>query len=136
LGNTKHRERAAWQCKGVQRFPRRILNRNNIRKPNGEFVSELLERLADVLRALENAPPGEQGAAEGMMEPFMKKIECPRIPLGSQQRILLTAEAERDRATVAEFGLYSEHPSIRALAADVLAELSKPRAPRWPSIQI
>ena len=97
--------------------------------------SSRLERLSRVLQELENAPPEEQEAAEGMMEPFLKRIAYRRMPFGSQQQALLIAECERDRALVAEFLHYSEHPAIRQQAEDALRELSKPVAQRWPSIQ-
>jgi hypothetical protein len=99
-------------------------------------MSQLLKRLASGLQALENAAPEEHDAAETAMTPFLKKLAYRRIPLGTQQQILVSAEVSRDRATVAEFAQYSNEPSIRKDAADALAELSKPMAPRWPSIQV
>ncbi len=99
-------------------------------------MSQLLERLASVLGALDSASPEEQDAAEVAMTPFLKRVAYRRIPFGSQQQTLLLAEFDRDRATVAEFLRYTEHPAIRQQAEDALRELNKPLAMRWPSIQV
>src|SRR5579859_1454526 len=99
-------------------------------------MSQLLERLSCVLRELEDAAPPEQERAAEMAEPFLKRVAYRRIPFGSQQQALLIAESERDRALVAEFLQYSEHPAIRHQAEDALRELSRPVAQRCPSIQV
>ncbi len=86
------------------------VTRDTTRRGN---MSQLLERLASVLGALDSASPEEQDAAEVAMTPFLKRVAYRRIPFGSQQQTLLLAEFDRDRATVAEFLRYTEHPAIR-----------------------